>query len=520
MAVYLIDFENVRSEGLRGTEELKPGDQVVIFYSVNADTLTFDAHDWITNSAATVRKYKIVHGGKNALDFQLSTYLGYLLRGADDNKFYIISKDRGYHYVLDFWAYLCREHHATIICAASISDALKGKRSAYVYPEERKAMTDTALMEAEEKAAEEAGLSEEEIEQLLQEKESEDMNLTGAPEVIAEVQAHAVDTTESDRQISVAQMLASLNDSYSFMETVNGDAGAETLPEATADETASKPVDSEVQLKAQGNETPKQAESETESTEPVLNAASEILPSGDLNAETSTEQSTEAETQIQGQPDSSDEVTFVADIPHKAERPKKRGRKKAAAEEQQGGEISTPANTQTNAEEASKETAAESKTKAKRGSKKTVKAEPEVTEDKKEEAKKTPAKKQTTAKAKTAKKQTEAAPESPKSSESNDTPKKKAQQPKGKKKQIPETATVPAGPNAALTDRIGNIVKGASFSEPIDEASVTKATATFIVEAADKQDFYRRIVKMAGQKSGQEIYKVLRAEYNNLKQLI
>lgn len=31
MTVYLVDFENVRSGGLRGVEELSEGDKVVIF---------------------------------------------------------------------------------------------------------------------------------------------------------------------------------------------------------------------------------------------------------------------------------------------------------------------------------------------------------------------------------------------------------------------------------------------------------------------------------------------------------
>ena len=42
MTVYLVDFENVRSGGLRGVEELSEGDKVVIFYSKNADAITFD----------------------------------------------------------------------------------------------------------------------------------------------------------------------------------------------------------------------------------------------------------------------------------------------------------------------------------------------------------------------------------------------------------------------------------------------------------------------------------------------
>ena len=43
-------------------------------------------------------------GGKaNALDFQLSTYLGACVQKHPEKKYYIISKDSGYDYVCDFW---------------------------------------------------------------------------------------------------------------------------------------------------------------------------------------------------------------------------------------------------------------------------------------------------------------------------------------------------------------------------------------------------------------------------------
>ena len=103
MATYLIDFENVRSDGLRGVNFLSQQDTVVIFYSNNADTLTFEAMDMIMSSKAQIRKFKIARGGKNALDFQLSSYLGFLIHENLNPYFYIISRDNGFHYVIDFW---------------------------------------------------------------------------------------------------------------------------------------------------------------------------------------------------------------------------------------------------------------------------------------------------------------------------------------------------------------------------------------------------------------------------------
>lgn len=47
MATYLIDYENVKSEGIKGIAQLSEEDRVVIFYSHNADTITFEAMDMI-----------------------------------------------------------------------------------------------------------------------------------------------------------------------------------------------------------------------------------------------------------------------------------------------------------------------------------------------------------------------------------------------------------------------------------------------------------------------------------------
>ena len=56
MATYLIDYENVKSEGIKGIAQLSEEDRVVIFYSHNADTITFEAMDMIFNSKAQVSK--------------------------------------------------------------------------------------------------------------------------------------------------------------------------------------------------------------------------------------------------------------------------------------------------------------------------------------------------------------------------------------------------------------------------------------------------------------------------------
>ena len=83
MSVFLVDYENTHS--LSGIATLSKDDKVVIFYSQNANSLTFDTHKRIMESPATVEYKYVGTGSQNALDFQLSTYLGYLVSTHKDS---------------------------------------------------------------------------------------------------------------------------------------------------------------------------------------------------------------------------------------------------------------------------------------------------------------------------------------------------------------------------------------------------------------------------------------------------
>ncbi len=100
---YLVDYENVHKSGLNGIEELRRTDTVIIFYSENADSLSFELHHYLAQSKAVVKYIKVDTEGKNALDFQLSSYIGYLIGRNEHCKCYIVSNDKGYHNVRDFW---------------------------------------------------------------------------------------------------------------------------------------------------------------------------------------------------------------------------------------------------------------------------------------------------------------------------------------------------------------------------------------------------------------------------------
>lgn len=106
MNFYLVDYENVKSKGLEGITELSKNDTVYIFYSANANSLTFDLHLKLNQSQATIIYQEVSVGSKNALDFQLSTHLGYLIKEQEDKdaRFYIITKDQGFTSLVRYWS--------------------------------------------------------------------------------------------------------------------------------------------------------------------------------------------------------------------------------------------------------------------------------------------------------------------------------------------------------------------------------------------------------------------------------
>lgn len=122
--VYLVDFENVTSAGISGIQRLTKEDKVYIFYTVNAANMSFAAHLNLLSSPAEVIYYNVSSGGKNALDFQLSSFLGYLISKGEEKSFCIISNDKGFEYVKSFWEKSGLAGEISIDAAPSINRAL------------------------------------------------------------------------------------------------------------------------------------------------------------------------------------------------------------------------------------------------------------------------------------------------------------------------------------------------------------------------------------------------------------
>ena len=105
MNYYLIDYENVKTSGLEGITKLTEEDVVIIFYTDNANTLTFELHQRLNESKAQIHFQKTAVGTKNALDFQMASYLGYIVREnlEKEAKYYLISRDQGFSVLALYW---------------------------------------------------------------------------------------------------------------------------------------------------------------------------------------------------------------------------------------------------------------------------------------------------------------------------------------------------------------------------------------------------------------------------------
>lgn len=103
MSTYLIDYENTTTSGLKGIDKLSSSDKVVIFYGKNPSAISFQLHIQIAQSKASIEYIQLDKVGKNYLDFQLATYMGYLIATTKEQHYHIVSKDGGYESVIAFW---------------------------------------------------------------------------------------------------------------------------------------------------------------------------------------------------------------------------------------------------------------------------------------------------------------------------------------------------------------------------------------------------------------------------------
>ena len=103
MAIYFIDYENVHEGGLQGLDQLREEDTVCLLYSNAAQSLTIDTMAMLTASRVKIQYFKCLNSGKNYLDFQLATVCGMMAGTSRDTEFVIVSGDKGFNSLVDFW---------------------------------------------------------------------------------------------------------------------------------------------------------------------------------------------------------------------------------------------------------------------------------------------------------------------------------------------------------------------------------------------------------------------------------
>lgn len=106
MKFSFIDYENLKGNVIN-TLSFNTDETVYIFYT-NSDTkIDMDVIAHITRYTYNVKFYHVENGMKDALDFQLSTFLGYIIgKNKDtnkDNEYVIYSADKGFDKVVNFW---------------------------------------------------------------------------------------------------------------------------------------------------------------------------------------------------------------------------------------------------------------------------------------------------------------------------------------------------------------------------------------------------------------------------------
>ncbi len=103
MTIYLVDYENVNADSFMGLEQLEDDDIVVVFYSERCNKLPFSLHNRIIASKKQIEYMEAQNGSKNSLDFQLATYLGYLVAKNKECGYVIVSCDSGFNALINFW---------------------------------------------------------------------------------------------------------------------------------------------------------------------------------------------------------------------------------------------------------------------------------------------------------------------------------------------------------------------------------------------------------------------------------
>lgn len=117
--IVLVDFENTHVSGLDGYEYLDEHDTMVMYYSDENSSVTKGIIDDLKKNRVNVSLVKLLKQHSNALDMYIASTTGMFLDSGE--KILIVSKDKGYGAVRDFWHSL---RGAEILLGETIKECL------------------------------------------------------------------------------------------------------------------------------------------------------------------------------------------------------------------------------------------------------------------------------------------------------------------------------------------------------------------------------------------------------------
>lgn len=123
MLHFMIDYENTGNSGLQGASYLDREDSITIFYSKTNYSVERRKLQEITDSNCELSICKLKKAGKNALDFYIASRIGELYGGGYHGTVIIVSNDKGFEAVRDYWKN-CTEHPQNVIVRSNIEKGI------------------------------------------------------------------------------------------------------------------------------------------------------------------------------------------------------------------------------------------------------------------------------------------------------------------------------------------------------------------------------------------------------------
>lgn len=127
---YLVDTENINTCWINIFKQMNRQDQMMLFYTENTPYLSYE---YMNDLLRLERKPEMIRckTGRNALDFQLVSHLGYLIHTDKTRTYVIVTKDKAYSVVAEYWT----EKGFQVACCTP--EQLEEKQEAQQMPEEQ-----------------------------------------------------------------------------------------------------------------------------------------------------------------------------------------------------------------------------------------------------------------------------------------------------------------------------------------------------------------------------------------------